>query len=121
MKTKLFTFLLLFSALLSKAQWQQVNGIEPGTIHQIISHNNDLYAATPGGIYHSVDNGLNWTFSSNGITQLYDRCIFSDGTDLFTGTEFGGIFRSVDNGQNWSVIYQSNICQQRRRTCNPLG
>jgi len=49
-KNTLALFLCLLSSTLF-AQWQRLNGVEPGTISQTISHNNQLYAAATGEIY----------------------------------------------------------------------
>jgi photosystem II stability/assembly factor-like uncharacterized protein len=106
-KNTLALVLCLLSSTLF-AQWQRLNGVEPGTIYQIITHNNQLFSATTGGVYQSSDNGQNWVLSSNGITHLYDKCIHSDGSNLWTGTELGTIFMSADNGQTWTLSFQAN-------------
>jgi len=61
-----------------------------------------------GGIFHSVDDGRNWTPSDKGVTSGH---VFSlgfnqhaNGVTLYAGTEPVSLFRSDDNGANWTEL-----------------
>lgn len=62
-----------------------------------------LLAGTSGGIFRSVDNGVNWLAGSTGLTTLHTNVLAMSGLTLFAGTNGGGIFRSNDSGQSWSA------------------
>jgi photosystem II stability/assembly factor-like uncharacterized protein len=63
----------------------------------------------PGGMYKSTDNGLNWTSVNMPSNYSNPISLFSNGTDLYSGsaqaflpgTSFGGVFRSTDDGTSW--------------------
>jgi photosystem II stability/assembly factor-like uncharacterized protein len=57
-----------------------------------------------GEIYRSIDNGMNWTKTSNGIANpiITTLAVNSNGA-VFAGT-YGGLFRSSDNGDNWNEL-----------------
>src|SRR4030095_623192 len=61
------------------------------------------------GLYRSIDNGANWTYSASGIPA--NTGVFAIGVSnntIFAGTQesAGGIFRSTNNGSNWTLINQ---------------
>ena len=60
-----------------------------------------IYAATSGGLYKSVDSGMNWTKSYGGLS-VYALAVTPEGTAaLFAGTS-AGVFRSTDHAGHWS-------------------
>ncbi|MFZ7106367.1 MAG: T9SS type A sorting domain-containing protein, partial [Bacteroidota bacterium] len=64
--------------------------------------NGNLSAGTNGdGVFMSDDGGANWTQVNNGLGSLYIRRLYSDGTYLYSCSDFAGIFISGDGGQNW--------------------
>ncbi len=65
-----------------------------------------------GGIYHTVDGGLNWTNSSTGLASVDIRAIAVDASNpsvLYAsggGTDAnpGNIYKSIDSGATWNSI-----------------
>jgi len=75
----------------------------------IVSINNMLFAISPvNGIIKSIDGGINWDLSNEGIT---DKRIFSiayENEIVVVGTQGGTVFLSEDEGNNWKLIYTNN-------------
>jgi len=55
------------------------------------------------GVYRSTDNGISWSVTKNGLTNLGVTTLAASGTRLFAGTD-GGVYVSTDNGSNWASI-----------------
>lgn len=68
------------------------------------SFENDLYAGTRGGIFHSTNIGNFWTRVSNGLTDTVFNEIINKGVNVFAGSERKGIFLSTNKGQSWMPI-----------------
>lgn len=80
------------------------SNLDASQILQITLAGTEMYAATfLDGVYHSSDNGKNWTQKNNGIKAQDSKSIATIGSDLFIG---GGktVFHSPDNGDNWIEI-----------------
>lgn len=63
----------------------------------------DLYAATNGGVFRSIDYGSNWSAASNGLSSLSVGSIASGGLSIFGGT-LGGACVSTDSGASWEPL-----------------
>ncbi len=72
-----------------------------------IINRNTLWAATVGGVYRSVDNGLTWTPSAFGTgSNINTRAIIVDPTNtinVLAGSE-DGLYRTTDAGTSWTRI-----------------
>ncbi|MES2593441.1 MAG: hypothetical protein V4608_16280 [Bacteroidota bacterium] len=97
------------------AQWTMVSSglvnLLYGSVTTIVSDGTKMYAGTNvaygnggGGVLVSTDNGVNWTQSNTGLTNLNIRAILISGSNIFAGTYGGGIFLSTDNGANWTAM-----------------
>ena len=63
-----------------------------------------IYAGVyQSGVMISTDNGVSWTISNNGLTNLIVKTLHYDGSTLYAGSWGGGVFTSNDKGQNWAV------------------
>jgi len=94
--------LLLCSVIApARAQWIPTSGPNGGTIWTIASNGTNLYAGTTNGLFVSIDNGITWKLSGNGLVNPDIRSFAAIDTDLFVGTDGSGVFRSTDNGTNW--------------------
>lgn len=63
-----------------------------------------LYAATDGGVFRSLDAGLSWITSNQGLTSLdVDQVLVaaSSHATIYAGTQ-DGVFRSLDGGGIWT-------------------
>ena len=62
-----------------------------------------LYAGGQGGVFKSIDNGVSWSVSSQGLGNSFVRSLVIDPTNpntLYAGTS-NGAFRSTNGGANW--------------------
>ncbi len=64
--------------------------------------NNSIYATTDKGLYHSNDNGNNWSLISSDYDYLLSFDIESN--ILVLGSNSNGVSLSSDYGQNWANI-----------------
>ncbi|PKL47424.1 MAG: hypothetical protein CVV42_13275 [Candidatus Riflebacteria bacterium HGW-Riflebacteria-2] len=72
-----------------------------------VINRNTLWAATVGGVYRSVDNGMTWGASAFGTgSNVNTRAIIVDPTNtinVLAGSE-DGLYRTTDAGGNWTRI-----------------
>jgi hypothetical protein len=101
--------LLLFSlciicTLVTNAQWMSV-GPYGGIVRSFDTVGTTIYAGTDGaGVLKSLNNGISWSGTSSGLTNLQVYSLAHDGTTMVAGTYGGGVFKSTDNGANWVAI-----------------
>ena len=83
--------------------WQHTGGPQGGIINEISTNSvSDIFLATNGGVFRSIDNGENWTAVVNGLTDYQVKTILVDSINqLFAGFTYAGVFRSTDNGESW--------------------
>jgi len=83
--------------------WRKVNNIN-GAVYALAGIGATIYAGAPGsGVFISMDDGINWKQSNNGLTNLYINAIAILGSKIFVGTRNGAFF-SIDGGNNWKSI-----------------
>ena len=74
-------------------------------IFAVFTHRENNSSNNYANLYHSTDNGLNWTKIVTGLTQgswEIPNIITSNGTNLLLGTTMGGsILISKNNGATW--------------------
>ncbi len=107
----IITSCTILTANTSIAQWEQVGPIQPPfVIHTAVSSGKDLYvgggfsyydSASPGGVFHSIDDGISWTDITKGLTNNYVSSLLLVDTVLLAGTYGAGVFRSIDKGISW--------------------
>ena len=95
----------------SGASWQSAyNGLPTDIVGQLnpvhalstSGLNNNLYAGTEKGVYHTINSGMSW--SSAGLPTSDVRCLANNGIDVFAGTYNSGVFYSNNNGTTWTAI-----------------
>ncbi len=69
-------------------------------INDIIVRGTTIYIATSNGFFRSVNNGVSWTESNEGLTNLFVNSIVLNNGRLFAGTS-SGVYISID-GVNWN-------------------
>jgi photosystem II stability/assembly factor-like uncharacterized protein len=112
-KSKTMLFIILFKLLVQiecfaqENFWQTTGGPFAGQIKSLAADTKgNLYAGTTGyGIFKSIDNGITWANSSNGVVNgvVQTMAVNSVGY-IFAGTDGNGIFRSTDSGVSWQKI-----------------
>ena len=92
----------------------QLNEFGTGVVTGIVvsaTDSNTIFIAKKTGFYKSVDGGLNWTLSANGLESI------DESTDLIWDMQQNplnanqltlcsnvGVYTSVDSGENWSLL-----------------
>jgi len=65
----------------------------------------DIYSATEIGVFKTTNEGVNWEQKNRGIPPSVPvKSVYTNGNDIFAGTDGNGIFKSTDNGLNWFHI-----------------
>lgn len=69
---------------------------------RFLSIGNDLYYGI-GGVWKSTDDGDNWTRIDQGFANSDTRCLYFDGSSLYSSTYGEGkTYSSTDNGATWT-------------------
>ena len=79
------------------------SGLQNTSVFAMVTLGNDIFAGTTlsYGIYRSTNNGLNWSYANNGLTDFNINCLVVKDYMIFAGANSGKIFRSTNNGNNW--------------------
>ena len=97
-------FLLLTTNLLI-GQWEQTSGPFGGVTGSILVNGSNIFIGTYNGIYHSSNNGNNWTRLS-GFPEGHGKILAFNGGRLYASNlapnSPWGLYISVDNGQSWT-------------------
>jgi len=81
--------------------WGAINsGLTNMFINSLAARGNDLFAGTDGGLFHSPDNGINWSLKLTVGIPIISLAV--KGAYLFASFEYGGIVISTDNGTSWT-------------------
>ena len=81
--------------------WNAINsGLTSQSVTSFAIKENYLFAGTNQGIFSSISNGGNWTYS--GLSDLFVNTIAVSGNNIFAGTNHG-LFLSTNNGGNWTA------------------
>lgn len=91
-------FIVLIDCISTSAQWVQT-GLTNKNVHDLVIHDSNLFAATDDGIYHSNDNGINWT-------RIYTSkvvALATTGAKIYAATDYT-VFSSEDNGSTWNYL-----------------
>lgn len=106
----MLVFVLWLGVNLTAAQnlvWETTNGPYGGTVRALAINktNGYIFAAVPGNIFRSFNNGDSWNRATSVLTRtnVWSLAINAGG-EVFAGTYHGGIFRSTNNGEGWLQI-----------------
>jgi hypothetical protein len=114
-----FTFLfILFES--SNAQWQ-VSGSYTGNVLSFVVKDSVLIAGTYGNGAYYTTNGINWTYSTSGMTDLKIISMTLNGNIVFAGSEASGVYRSTDNGVNWTQVNTGLTSFEMHTMCSNAG
>ena len=87
-------------------------------VSALIQLRGHFFAATGAGVFRSDDNGKNWTYASEGITDSIFSSFGARDSVVFAGTAHGGVFRSTNLGISW---VQRNSGLDYGRGANLIG
>ncbi len=107
----LWGVVLFFPFILNAADWTSTNGPFGGNICSIekdpSNPNHILIGTYDAGIFQTIDGGLNWVASDQGISDtipywIYDLTSSADGNVWFAITHIPpGLYKSTDAGNTW--------------------
>lgn len=106
----------IFFTVLGVAQnYTALNGPYSGTPSKIISTGSSLIGTVYGnGLLKSTDNGITWTATNTGLTNLYLNDITRDAVSgKLYALAYSQVFTSTDNGANWSLTANSGFTNGR--------
>ena len=102
----LITAFLLIAARLP-AQWHQLPALPGGGAHALVqsSVTGNIYAATPNGVYRSLDHTKTWQPAGLQQTEILHLIQFPEQQDeVLFATDDATLFRSVDSGSTWVSV-----------------
>lgn len=76
-----------------------------------------------GGFYHSIDGGLTYQISNEGMEDYWVECIVPHPTDpdtIYLGNQ-GGVYKSVDHGKSWRWLREGFPPVSDSRWTAPIG
>ena len=99
-KNILLNLILFFISLTCKAQWTPI-GPYGGQIDDMIAINDTLFAASPNGVFKSLNNGNNWVRESEGLSATFNvsKFLYHDSI-LYIGTD-KGLYLYQPNERKW--------------------
>ena len=70
------------------------------------SPSDELFAATDGGVLHSIDNGAIWSYRNEGLANSIVKATIVSTDGLVYAGSGAGVARSTDLGLTWSSVSQ---------------
>jgi hypothetical protein len=104
-------FVVLFMPFIS-AQWVLTHAPNNVPIYTFAYNGSNVFAggdltglvATGGTVFHSTNNGLDWTIIGITTDCPEIRSIVVDDENIFAGSSGGGVFLSTNMGVNWTNV-----------------
>lgn len=111
-------FVVITSLNSLNAQWQKVPIQTTEMLYDIDFHNNQIILGSYKGIYHSTDQGFNWSVIP--IDQGFDipyhilgvkfiNSVSMVATGFFLDGNSQIVYKSANNGMTWSKVYENNF------------
>jgi hypothetical protein len=73
-------------------------------VNALLTAGDKIYAGTDAGIFVSNDNGLSWAEKNDGLNYRDVATLYSNGNDIYAGTNGGGLYISTDEGSSWAEL-----------------
>ena len=102
-----FSILILFSSILEGQEWQELNMPDDTTIfHKLCIVDENLWALDYGygRIFHSKDNGENWSLQYESEGEYLEAIQFIDKKNGYFCGDYGIIMKTIDGGENWKSV-----------------
>ncbi|MFN0174374.1 MAG: T9SS type A sorting domain-containing protein [Saprospiraceae bacterium] len=95
--------LMLFSACLLPAQWEQIPAPGYERVQDVFHVGNSWVALTESGCYRSVNDGLSW-FKRPPLERYHESILTVSGSDLYILSHGKGLYHSSNEGQTWTLL-----------------
>jgi photosystem II stability/assembly factor-like uncharacterized protein len=96
----------ILSVSKSDAQWIQMGGPDNGSIKQLVTIGNKIFAGTNNGVYLSTDSGSSWKSFNAGLSD--DKqidALVTNGRYIFAAIFWRGIYRScINDSCKWEPV-----------------
>jgi hypothetical protein len=103
--TALAVFLITVPVLSQSTLWKQIDAFYGGSVRDFaFVKNGDIYTATDGGVFKSIDHGGSWRYMNIGNSSFNTMgaiTVLPSG-EIIACADFG-IYRSTDNGATWTA------------------
>ena len=86
------------------------NGLPSNGIYELLPVGSTTFITSANGaasVYRTTNNGISWTLTNNGITNLFINEMATDGVNVFgtsSTTGSGGLYLTSNLGQSWTKI-----------------
>lgn len=92
--------------------WSLLEGPQASKVSEVARDAaNNLFMATPGGVFHSDDDGASWVRANQGLGELGIHSVSSDVSDttnayVYIGTQSGKVYRRSfqNNESEWTLL-----------------
>jgi photosystem II stability/assembly factor-like uncharacterized protein len=101
-KIPLLLFILSLAFTSHSQTWQRFQNPDGGSVIDMVSKGDTMYAALSGGVFKSADHAATWTECSNGIPTISTSCLLVKNNRLLVGTD-SGVYVSDDDGASWTL------------------
>jgi photosystem II stability/assembly factor-like uncharacterized protein len=119
LKLALLILFCLSSGIHLQAQWLEAKFPYGGEFFNILKNGNHLFAGNATHLYHSGDNGANWSVCRTlPVTKI--NCLTLRNNIVYTGTD-AGLYKTEDNGQHWSSLRKNGLTDTSVKTLNFKG
>jgi photosystem II stability/assembly factor-like uncharacterized protein len=98
----LLNFALIMVPSITNSQWVRY-GPEWQLVNSVAFDDDNGFAATRNGVYHSIDDGVSWSHANTGLGTKSKNRLAIDGRYVYSCTE-NGLFRSSDKGISWNLL-----------------
>lgn len=78
------------------------NGLGERAVFALTGHAGDLYVGSWGGVWRSIDQAQNWTYTN--LTGEGVFAMYSSGTILYAGTFDGDVYTTTNGGDDWTEL-----------------
>jgi photosystem II stability/assembly factor-like uncharacterized protein len=91
-----------FTTPKNQKEWKQI--ISKGSLHNISSDDNTIYAMVYSELLSSTDKGQTWQNIQNGLpAQLYTFNVIKNGNSVFAG-QWDGVYRKDKANETWKLF-----------------
>jgi photosystem II stability/assembly factor-like uncharacterized protein len=111
----------LYKSTDNGSNWARISTLAGFTMRELEFASNKMLAATDKGLFYSLDTGITWVSSNQGLTSsdttgLGTFFIYKTNNGRLITSAVSGTYFSDNNGQNWTIsaggVTFNAVCQQ---------